>query len=77
MTQNVGEKGVETALAALAESDELLLGEAADLLFHHTVLLRSRGLSLRDVKDVLRRPYVAAGTAMAAPRMASSPCSIW
>jgi len=48
MAQKVGEKGVETALAALAESDELLLGEAADLIFHLTVLLRSRGLSLRD-----------------------------
>ncbi len=61
MAQKVGEEGVETAIAALAESDELLLGEAADLVFHLTVLLRSRGLSLADVKDVLRERHVQAG----------------
>jgi len=61
MAQKVGEEGVETAIAALAESDELLLGEAADLIFHLTVLLRSRGLSLRDVKDVLRERHAQAG----------------
>jgi len=61
MAQKVGEEGVETAIAALAESDELLLGEAADLVFHLTVLLRSRGLSLRDVKDVLRERHAQAG----------------
>lgn len=61
MAQKVGEEGVETAIAALAESDELLLGEAADLIFHLTVLLRSRGLSLQDVKDVLRERHAQAG----------------
>jgi len=61
MAQKVGEEGVETAIAALAESDESLLGEAADLVFHLTVLLRSRGLSLRDVKDVLRERHAQAG----------------
>ncbi len=61
MAQKVGEEGVETALAALAESDELLLGEAADLIFHLTVLLRSRGLSLREVNDVLRERHAQAG----------------
>ena len=61
MAQKVGEEGVETAIAALAESDELILGEAADLIFHLTVLLRSRGLSLRDVKDVLRERHAQAG----------------
>jgi phosphoribosyl-ATP pyrophosphohydrolase/phosphoribosyl-AMP cyclohydrolase len=61
IAQKVGEEGVETAMAALAESDELLLGESADLIFHLTVLLRSRGLSLRDVKDVLRERHAQAG----------------
>ncbi|MEZ5454968.1 MAG: bifunctional phosphoribosyl-AMP cyclohydrolase/phosphoribosyl-ATP diphosphatase HisIE [Lysobacteraceae bacterium] len=61
MAQKVGEEGVETAIAALAESDESLLGEAADLVFHLTVLLRSRGLSLVDVKDVLRERHAQAG----------------
>ena len=52
--QKVGEEGVETALAAVAESDEALLGESADLLYHLIVLLRAKGLSLTDAIDVLQ-----------------------
>lgn len=54
IAQKVGEEGVETALAAVAQDDAALCGEAADLLFHLQVLLRSRGLSLVDAEDVLR-----------------------
>lgn len=54
IAQKVGEEGVETALAAVAESDETLLGEAADLIYHLTVLLRSRGLSMHGAIDVLK-----------------------
>ncbi|MCK7595406.1 bifunctional phosphoribosyl-AMP cyclohydrolase/phosphoribosyl-ATP diphosphatase HisIE [Pseudomarimonas salicorniae] len=53
IAQKVGEEGVETALAAVAESDEALLGEAADLVYHLLVLLRARGLSLADVDRLL------------------------
>ena len=53
IAQKVGEEGVETALAAVAQGDEELLGEAADLVFHLTVTLRARGLSLADVAKVL------------------------
>lgn len=53
IAQKVGEEGVETALAAVAQDDEALLGEAADLLFHLLVLLRARGLSLQDARAVL------------------------
>ena len=53
IAQKVGEEGVETSLAAVAQDDEALLGEAADLLYHLTVLLRARGLSLEDAKRVL------------------------
>ncbi len=53
IAQKVGEEGVETALAAVAQDDVALLGEAADLLYHLTVLLRARGLSLQDAKQVL------------------------
>jgi len=52
--QKVGEEGVETALAGAAESDDALLGEAADLLYHLTVLLKARNLSLSDAAAVLR-----------------------
>jgi phosphoribosyl-ATP pyrophosphohydrolase/phosphoribosyl-AMP cyclohydrolase len=53
IAQKVGEEGVETSLAALAEDDASLLGEAADLLYHLVVLLRARGLSTRDAVRVL------------------------
>ncbi len=53
IAQKVGEEGVETALAAVVQGDEELLGEAADLVFHLTVALRARGLSLADMARVL------------------------
>lgn len=60
IAQKVGEEGVETALAAVAQDDVALLGEAADLVFHLTVLLRARGLGLADVEAVLRDRHAAA-----------------
>ncbi len=54
IAQKVGEEGVETALAAVVQDDEALLGESADLLYHLLVLLRSRGLGLAEVESVLR-----------------------
>jgi phosphoribosyl-AMP cyclohydrolase / phosphoribosyl-ATP pyrophosphohydrolase len=53
IAQKVGEEGVETALAGVAQGDEELLSEAADLIFHLTVLLRARGYGLADVTRVL------------------------
>lgn len=53
IAQKVGEEGVETALAGVAQGDEELLGESADLLYHLIVLLRARGLSLGDAVAVL------------------------
>lgn len=55
IAQKVGEEGVETALAGVAQSDAELLGESADLLYHLLVLLRSRGLGLADALAVLER----------------------
>ena len=49
IAQKVGEEGVETALAAVAQDDDALLGEAADLTYHLLVLLRARGLGLQDL----------------------------
>jgi phosphoribosyl-AMP cyclohydrolase / phosphoribosyl-ATP pyrophosphohydrolase len=55
LARKVGEEAVETAVAALAESDERLVSEAADLWFHLLLLLRSRGLDPADLEDELRR----------------------
>jgi phosphoribosyl-ATP pyrophosphohydrolase/phosphoribosyl-AMP cyclohydrolase len=49
IAQKVGEEGVEAALAAQTGTDGELIGEAADLLFHLTLLLKARGLSLSAV----------------------------
>lgn len=57
IAQKVGEEGVETALAAVAQDDDALRGEAADLLYHLLVLLRARGLSLPDVVETLEKRH--------------------
>lgn len=57
VAQKVGEEGVETALAAVAQDDEALLGEAADLVYHLLVLLRSRGLEWEQVDALLRERH--------------------
>jgi phosphoribosyl-ATP pyrophosphohydrolase/phosphoribosyl-AMP cyclohydrolase len=53
IAQKVGEEGVETALAAVTQGDGELIAEAADLIFHLTVVLRARGLGLADVAALL------------------------
>jgi phosphoribosyl-ATP pyrophosphohydrolase/phosphoribosyl-AMP cyclohydrolase len=57
VAQMVGEEGVELALAGVAESDERVAGEAADLLYHLLLLLRLRGLRLGDVVAELERRH--------------------
>jgi len=49
----VEEEAEEVARAARDESDERLAEEAADLIYHLTVLLRGRGLTLADAGRVL------------------------
>jgi len=53
IAQKVGEEGVETALAAVAQDEAALLGEAADLVYHLTVLLRARGLGWSELAKTL------------------------
>ena len=47
--QKVGEEGVETALAAVAETDDKLVSEAADLFYHTLVLLAAKDVKLEAV----------------------------
>jgi phosphoribosyl-ATP pyrophosphohydrolase/phosphoribosyl-AMP cyclohydrolase len=49
----VQEEAEEVARAARDESDERVAEEAADVLYHLTVLLHARGLSLTDAEEVL------------------------
>ena len=54
IAQKVGEEGVETALAAVAQEANDLRSESADLIFHLLVLLRARGVEFADVIAELR-----------------------
>ncbi|TDG36357.1 bifunctional phosphoribosyl-AMP cyclohydrolase/phosphoribosyl-ATP diphosphatase HisIE [Pedobacter changchengzhani] len=57
IAQKVGEEGVETVIAALAETEEEFIGEASDLLFHLTFLLKEKGLSLKDIAQNLEKRH--------------------
>ncbi len=51
--EKVQEEAEEVARAAREESDDRVANEAADVLYHLTVLLASRDLSLRDAERIL------------------------
>jgi phosphoribosyl-ATP pyrophosphohydrolase/phosphoribosyl-AMP cyclohydrolase len=53
--QKVGEEAVELVRAALSQSDERVVEEAADLVYHLYVLLAVRGLDIAAVDDELAR----------------------
>jgi phosphoribosyl-ATP pyrophosphohydrolase/phosphoribosyl-AMP cyclohydrolase len=53
--QKLGEEATEVVVAAMGESDDRVISEAADLWFHLLVLLRSRGLDPAALEDELRR----------------------
>ena len=53
--RKVGEEAVELTVAALAEGDDRVVEEAADLVYHLYVLLAARGLDVARVEDELRR----------------------
>jgi phosphoribosyl-AMP cyclohydrolase / phosphoribosyl-ATP pyrophosphohydrolase len=55
VARKVGEEAVEVVTASLAETDERLVEESADLIYHLYVLLASRGVDLAAVEDELAR----------------------
>ena len=55
--QKVGEEGVETALAAVAETDNKLTSEAADLIYHLLVLLAAKDVKMGSVIEELQRRH--------------------
>jgi len=52
--KKIGEEATELVMASLKGTKEEIAGEAADLLYHALVLLRSHGLGLREVSETLR-----------------------
>jgi len=55
IAQKVGEEATEAVIAALSGSNEELVGESADLIFHLMVLLQAKGISFDHVLGELDR----------------------
>ena len=68
IAQKVGEEAVETVIAALGDDDAALVGEAADLLFHLTILLSARGVTWDAVANELARRAGVSGLTEKAAR---------
>ncbi|WP_340314453.1 phosphoribosyl-ATP diphosphatase [Rhizorhabdus argentea] len=71
IAQKLGEEAVETVIAAMAGDPKAVTGEAADLLFHLTVLLAAAGVPLSDVMAELDRREGTSGLAEKAGRTSS------
>lgn len=63
-----GEEAVETVIAAVAQDDQALKNEAADLLYHLMVLLEARNIALSDVYTILEGRMSQSGLAEKAAR---------
>jgi len=57
IAQKVGEEGTEVVVAALAQDDQRLIEEVADLTYHSLVLLAARGLKIEDVVAELEKRH--------------------
>lgn len=57
IAQKVGEEGTEVVVAALAQDDQRLIEEVADLAYHTLVLLAARGLTPADVMAELQKRH--------------------
>ena len=68
IARKLGEEAVEAVVAALADDDAALIGEAADVIFHLMVLLAEKGIPLADVLDELERREGVSGLAEKALR---------
>src|SRR5919201_1017278 len=61
--KKLGEESIETIMAAVGESRERVIGEAADLLYHLLVVLKARGISLAEVESALNARSMQSGLA--------------
>ncbi|MDR2497505.1 MAG: bifunctional phosphoribosyl-AMP cyclohydrolase/phosphoribosyl-ATP diphosphatase HisIE [Tannerellaceae bacterium] len=57
MAQKVGEEAVETVIESTNGTDEGLLAEASDLLYHLIVLLAAKGYSLDNLAQELKKRH--------------------
>lgn len=55
VAQKVGEEAVELVIEAKDNNDDLFKNEAADLLYHYLILLKTKGFTLSDIEEILVR----------------------
>lgn len=55
MAQKVGEEGTEVVVAALAQGNDRLVEEIADLAYHVLVLMAEKGIAPEDVAAELEK----------------------
>ncbi len=64
-----GEEAIETVIAGVSGSNEHLIAEAADVLFHLLVLLEARGIPFSNVSQVLESRMGTSGLVEKAQRI--------
>lgn len=69
--KKLGEEAVETVIAAVAQSDEALTAEAADLIFHLLVTLEARDVPFERVLERLAARAGVSGLTEKASRAGS------
>ena len=57
MAQKVGEEAIESVIEACNGTNEKLIYESADMLYHLIVLLTSKGLSIEDLSRELQKRH--------------------
>ncbi|GAB4499460.1 MAG: phosphoribosyl-ATP diphosphatase [Anaerolineales bacterium] len=57
IAQKVGEEGVETVIAALAQDNTRLTEEIADLAYHVLVLMAAKGITPTQIAEELARRH--------------------
>ena len=57
IAQKVGEEALETVIEATNGTNERIVYEAADMLYHLIVLLTSKGLRIEDLATELRQRH--------------------
>jgi phosphoribosyl-ATP pyrophosphohydrolase len=57
IVKKVGEEAIEVIVAAKGQSDERVVSEMADLVYHSLVLLASRGIAWEAVEVELARRF--------------------
>lgn len=57
IAQKVGEESIELILEVMDKKEDLFKEESADFFYHYLVLLRSMGLQLSDIEEVLQKRH--------------------